>query len=272
MIAFTFCALMLLAVLLGQAATARHFARRNAARRLRAAGRTLPVDHAEVVITRIARRTRASAAGGAAAVVLITVVLWVVDPTPEGAPDLSRVALLLSGLALGGTGAEALHILRTTPSSSAGVRVASLSAREPHLSDREARAEKALIALAVVLLPVSAVAWLIDQGTAAAIVCLGAAVTTMLIASLTRRWLLDRPAPARDADDAVGLELTTTLSADRFTEGLVAYGSVLLLYAAIVTGVHALGAFIWIMVLTVGVWATLTAATERSRARKEVAA
>lgn len=275
MIALTLVSLLLLSILLAQHLLAPRSARRLAHRRLRASGRTITPAAGAELEQALTRRTRVASAGGTAGIVVATTVLWLVLRDPNGVPGLLPVAIVLAATVLGSVLAEVADVARTTATVPAGVRVAGLQARDPHLTPRERLAESAFVALALLALVLTTAAWAtgVDRG-ATATVCSAAAVLTIAVSAGTRRWLLQQPAPADDSDRAVVAELVTTATADRFTENLVANGAVLLLYTMIVLGPHLDGlaslATLGLVLLTCTTIAI--ASRERTRARKGVAA
>ena len=234
MVALTFVGILLLGVVGVQALLAPSTNDRWARRRLTARGTTVSDTGAAALLGALARRTRVAGAGGAVAIVGMLAVLWLVVREPSGSPDLALVGLVLAATVLGSVLAEVAEIVRTTPPPPDGPRVASLQAREPHRTGREARAEQALVVVAALVAVCCAVTWTAGvAGAATATACALTALATMAACLLTRRWLLARPTPAGDTESAVVADTLADATADRLTENLTANGAVLLAYAGI---------------------------------------
>ncbi|MGJ9411457.1 hypothetical protein ACHAAC_02005 [Aeromicrobium sp. CF4.19] len=275
MIALTFVSLLLLTIVGCQYLFAPHSAHRLAVRRLQENEQTISVDAGAALVSALTRRTRAASIGGAVGAVGATIALWLVIAEPTGSPGLLPIAIVLAAVVVASVGVEVVHVTRTTPAPPAGVRVAGLQSREPHLSRREAAAENAFIVIAGLALALAALAWWAGvEHAAAATTCAAAAVLTIAATALTRRWVLARPVPAGSTDDAVSAELLTTATADRFTENLLSNGLVLLLYVAIVIapGLDAVGVAVAIALLAVTAWVVATASTARRRAQRSAVA
>lgn len=274
MIALTFVGLLLLGVVGAQAALAPSMSDRWARRRLTARGASVSDAGAAALLGALTRRTRVACAGGAVAIVVALTVLWAVVREPTGSPDLALVGLVLAATVLGSVLAEVVEIVRTTPVRPDGPRVATLQVREAHRSEREGRAEQALVAVAA-LVVACIVSWAagVTAGAAAA-ACALTALATMGACLLTRRWLLERSTSARDAESAVVADTLADATADRLTENLTANGAVLLAYAGILlapsAGAPGLAA---LAVAYVAVLVAVTVATgERRKAVKGVRA
>lgn len=271
MVPVTLVALLLLGVTAAQYLAAPLSADRFVRRRL-----TAPLDPATAGRLRraLVRRTRAQAVGGASAGVGVLVTQWLTVDDPllrDGL--LPRIALVLASVILAGVLAEVIVAVRDAPKPPAGVRQARLTARDPHLSRREAFAETALVTMAVALLVGSIVAMAagIEHAGGAAI-CLAAAVGVALALIAVRRRVLDQPQPVGDRGDGRVHRLLTAASADRFSETLVANVAVLTAYPVLMLLPDASGVEIALGLALVLALAALVTVATTARSRAQVTA